>query len=212
MEKRTSFRRMEEQEMSNLPAGWLAEEAANYLRNAVAQVAKLEGDFMEIGSLFGRSSVTMGEPIKKLKGRLWCIDTWDMEICTALSKRLPANASYKPTWKEDNTTPFDTFKANIAGAKLKTVVRPLIGITADYISGWNRPLRLIFVDGNHEYGVVREDAQWRKFLVKDGIIAFHDYTNYTIPSVKKAIDDEMNGDAEFEFIAMAQSIKAFRRK
>ena len=198
--------------MKSLPAGWLAEEAANYLRTAVAQVAGLEGDFLEIGSLFGRSSVTLGEPIKKLKGKLWCIDTWDMGVCTELAKRLPADASYKPTWKEDGTTPLDTFKANIAAAKLKVVVRPLIGTAADYLPGWDKPLRFIFVDGNHAYEAVREDAQWRKFLVKGGIIAFHDYTNYTIPSVKRAIDDEMNGDENFEFVAMAQSIKAFRRK
>lgn len=199
--------------MKNLPAGWLVEEASNFLSDAVVKVAKLKGDFLEVGSFLGRSTVAMGTQIKKLKGaKLWCIDIWDTAICTELAKKLPPDASHTPKWKVDGTTPLDTFKANIAEAGLATTIKPLVGITADFIAAWKKPLRLIFVDGNHTYDFVRADAQWRKFLVKGGIIAFHDYTNYTLPFVKKAIDDEMNGDADFEFIGMAQSIKAFRRK
>ncbi|MDD5540161.1 MAG: class I SAM-dependent methyltransferase [Candidatus Marinimicrobia bacterium] len=198
--------------MNNLPAGWLVEEASNYLSDAVTKVANLKGDFMEVGSFLGRSTVAMGTQIKKLKGKLWCIDTWDVDICTILAKKLPADASHKPTWKEDGTTPLDTFNTNITKAGLDKIVKPLVGVTADFITGWKKPLRLIFIDGDHSYDVTKADAQWRKFLVKGGIIAFHDYTNYTLPFVKKAIDDEMNVDADFEFIGMAQSIKAFRRK
>lgn len=193
----------------NLPNGWLQDPAAQLLRELVKETKGVAGAFVEVGSYHGRSAIVIGTEVRKLKGKLYCVDTWNGPAYHDVYDKLPANRR-KYIWEGENN-PFGKFMANITAAKLKTTVKPIMGASEAVLSEWDRPLRFVYIDGCHYYDFVKKDAGWRKHLVKGGIIAFHDYTNAAWPEVRKAVDEVMNADNEFEVVYVAYSIKAFRR-
>jgi len=198
----------------SLPDGWLMEQEAAYLAQLARGVAGLEGPFLEVGSFQGRSSVAIGTEVKKLNSRLYCIDIWNkkrmgkeeierMEI-TEKYKTMPVTAA--KYFKGDS---YLIFTENIKARGLGDTVVAIIGFSSKIRKMWKTPLRFIFIDGNHDYEYIREDCLWRQFLVNAGIIAFHDFTNS--PSVRKAVDETIGNDPDFETIGSVHSIKAFRR-
>lgn len=55
--------------------------------------------------------------------------------------------------------------------------------------GWDKPIGMLFIDGDHRYGSVREDYQsWYPHVIDGGIIAFDD---------SKQLRDQHLGSAEF---------------
>ena len=194
----------------NLPKGWLTDEAILYLQKLIGMVADLDGDLLEVGSYYGRSSIVIGTEAKKLKQKLYCIGTWNTDVWADIAKGLPANRK-KYIWEGEKGI-FEAFKANIRQAKLATVVKPIVGTTQTAIKGWDKPLRFVFVDGCHYYNFVRSDAKWREHIVNGGIIAFHDYGNGAWTDVKRAVCDEMDNDKQFELVGLVHTTKAFRKE
>ena len=195
--------------MENLPNGWLKDNAAEFLAELISTISNLSGDFLEIGSWHGRSTVVIGSEVQKLGGRLYCIDTWNTKSWDEIAQALPKDRR-KFIW-ERGKNPLKVFIANIRAAGLASVVTPLVGSSNSYRTVWTIPLRFVFVDGCHYYEFVKDDAKWREHLVAGGIIAFHDYTNMRWKGVRAAVDEEMDADGHFEEIGTAQSIKAFKR-
>ena len=66
----------------------------------------------------------------------------------------------------------------------------------------------IFVDGLHKYPAVIIDFEWRKYLKKGGIIAFHDTD---MPEVKKFIDEKMKNNPKYKLLGAVNSLKVFRK-
>lgn len=196
--------------IENLPEGWLADNAADFLAELVLSTADLVGDFLEIGSWYGRSSVVIGLKVKELEGKLYCIDTWNTKSWDAIIQQLQEDRP-KFIWEDKDKEPLKKFTSNIKMARLGDVIVPLVGASESFKESWNRPLRFIFIDGCHYYDFVKKDIAWKEFLTIGGIIAFHDYTNEKWPDVRIAIDEEMNFDDRFEEAGMGQSIKAFKR-
>ena len=190
----------------------MAQEAL-YLSRLVKAVATLNGDFLEIGSWHGRSTVAIGREVKKLNSLLYCIDIWNKKgleeeteeykrIIEGYKKMTVAGMFFKGN-------SYFLFTENIKKSGLSNTVIPIIGLSSRIRKTWENPLRFIFIDGNHEAEYVRDDSSWKKFLIVGGIIAFHDYRERGV--VKKPVDEEMGNDPDFETVGSAQSIKAFRR-
>jgi len=196
--------------MENFPDGWLADDAAKFLGELVAMTNGLTGDFLEIGSWHGRSSVVIGLEVKKLGGKLYCIDTWNTKSWDDIAKFLPKDRR-KFIWEKLDKNPLKKFASNIKTARLENIITPLTGASEIFRKKWTTSLRFIFVDGCHYYDFVRDDTKWREFLIIGGIIAFHDYRSKRWKGVKVAIDEEMNTDNCFEEVGIVQSIKAFKR-
>jgi len=198
----------------NLPNGWLSEPEAAYLAQLVRGIAGLGGSFLEVGSFQGRSAVAIGIEVKKLNSRLYCIDIWnkkttekeEMECREILEGYRNMPRVVGKFFKGDR---YLIFTENIKARGLCNTIIPIIGLSAAIRKTWKNPLRFVFIDGNHEYEYVRDDCQWRQFLVGGGIIAFHDFTNSS--SVRKAVDEIMNNDPNFETTESAHSIKVFKR-
>jgi len=198
----------------NLPDGWLKKEEAAHLARLVRDVAKLEGSFLEVGSFRGRSTVAIGTEVKKLSGHLYCIDIWNKKMKgEGEIERQKIREEYRKMkarvidryFKGDM---YRIFTENIKKWGLDNTVIPTIGFSSAIRKTWKIPLRFIFIDGNHEYEYVRDDCQWRRFLICGGIIAFHDCRART---VRRAISEEMNNDSSFEIIGGIHRIKVFRR-
>lgn len=195
----------------NLPNGWLKESEATYLVKLVRSVADLSGSFLEVGSFQGRSSVAIGIEVKKLNSHLYCIDIWNKEMTGKEEiERREIMEGYRKQGVEEFSKgdSYLTFTENIKARGLEDTIVPVIGFSSTIMKTWKNSLRFIFIDGNHEYEYVRDDSLWRRFLVKAGIIAFHDYTHR---AVRKAITEEMSNDPNFKTIGSVHSIKAFRR-
>lgn len=208
--KRKSLMAGEDTEMRTLPEGWLQDDAAKFLDELVLATAELAGDFLEIGSWYGRSSVVIGLRVKELGGRLYCVDTWNTKNWDAIARQLPEGRT-KFIWEEEGGDPLKKFISNIEATGLRSVIVPLVGTSESFKETWVTALRFIFIDGCHYYDFVRKDATWREFLTIGGIIAFHDYTNTKWGGVRIAIDEEMDSDDRFEEAGVGQSIKAFKR-
>jgi len=101
------------------------------------------------------------------------------------------------------------FTENIKARGLDDSIVPIVGFSSTIRKTWKTPLRFIFIDGNHDYEYIRDDCLWRQFLINAGIIAFHDYVRGC--PVKKAVDEAMDNDSNFETIGRVQNIKAFRK-
>ena len=52
-------------------------------------------------------------------------------------------------------------------------------------------ISMVYIDGNHQYDFVKQDINhWQKYLLKNGILSGHDYTNQGhLKGVKKAVDE-----------------------
>lgn len=194
----------------NLPAGWLKEEEAEFLGDLVESVANLEGFFLEIGSWLGRSTVVIGKATEKLGGQLYCIDTWNQTGWKEISKTLP-NKRRRFQWEKFEGDAYSIFWQNIKKNGLEMIVNPIISRSSDIRKKWDAPIRFIFIDGCHYYQFVKDDSFWKKFLIKDGIIAFHDYDANAWPGVKKAVDEIMDPDKKFKFFKRIRNLKAFKR-
>lgn len=160
---------------------------------------RIEGNAIEIGSYLGRSSVVIASGLKfnGRKGILFAIDPWEM---------LPM---LKTTLKG--------FIANVRASECGDIIRPVHGFAQkvleekpDYI--FNKPIGMLFIDGDHSYEEIKKDLGWIPFVSKDGIIAFHDYGSVKIPGPTKAIDEYLreNND-KMKLIAFIESLIIFKK-
>jgi predicted O-methyltransferase YrrM len=121
---------------------------------------------VEIGSARGKSACFIGMALKENgHGRLYAIDPHD------------------PTdWNDTNSVDtFETFLRNISALRLSEQVTVIRSYSQDAARDWDRPIDLIFIDGDHSYQGVKRD--WELFVpyVKPfGIVVFHD-TMWDLP-------------------------------
>ena len=72
------------------------------------------------------------------------------------------------------TASLDEAIANIARAGVKDSVVPMIMTSEEAAKGWNQPIRLLWIDGDHRYEPAKLDfTLWEPFLVEGGILALH---------------------------------------
>jgi predicted O-methyltransferase YrrM len=70
---------------------------------------------------------------------------------------------------------------------------------------WDLPISLMFIDGIHSYHGVSNDFGWfKQFMVKDGIVMFHDYYLYS-NAIGRAID-EIEARGEIEKVEVIDSL------
>lgn len=137
--------------------------------------------FLEIGCLFGASTVYLLEKIKE-SGRdiaVSVIDLWDEKLLSLESK---AYLQGRP--------PLQAFQDNLRAEGLLKGLRIYMGDSLEI--GRNMPDRefdFIFLDSNHTYEHVREEiAIYRKKLRSGGVLAGHDYIPQ-FPGVIRAVNE-----------------------
>jgi predicted O-methyltransferase YrrM len=113
---------------------------------------------VEIGSYLGASSCFLAEGLKS--GRIYCIDTWQNDAMTEGSK---------DTYTE--------FKKNTRTYKDKIIdLRGWSYDMIDTIKALNKPIDLLFIDGDHSYEGVKKDWDlYSPMLKKGSVVIFHDY-------------------------------------
>lgn len=115
---------------------------------------------VEIGSALGRSACFVGMALdENRKGKLFAIDPHS-----------------QTDWNDENAVDsYEAMRKNLRFVGVSHRVEIIRKLSADAAKGWNRPIDLIFIDGDHSYEGVRAD--WELFLPHMspfGLVAFHD--------------------------------------
>lgn len=124
----------------------------------LAQMNKNLGAIVELGGYFGRSAICLAQGSKAISGgKVYSIDIFKEEEDSKVKKFLPA------------------FNKNIKKYKLQEYIEPIEGSFEDISQDWVKPIRLLFIDGEHDKKELRKDFNsWEKFVYPGGIIIFHD--------------------------------------
>lgn len=137
----------------------------------VARDGKGEGAIVEIGGFTGKSAVAMA------LGSKWALR----------EKIISIDPHYRGTK--------DVFIENIRRKGVADYIEPVFAASEDARKGFKKNIRLLFVDGNHDYEFVKKDILlWKDLVIDGGIIVFHDINWET---VAKALDEFVMRSPEF---------------
>jgi MMP 1-O-methyltransferase len=142
--------------------GFLTEREGRFLILASA-CAPAEGAILEIGSFKGKSTVGLAAIARHYElGTVVAVDPH-----TAPSETDPSLKGQTTTW--------DDFLSTLRLAGLESYVEAHRAFSEDLGRTWDRPLRMLWIDGDHTYKGVKLDVDlFSPFLVEGAIIAFHD--------------------------------------
>jgi tetratricopeptide (TPR) repeat protein len=156
-------------ELTRKVDGRIAPEEARLLY-LLARDGEGQGKIIEIGSYQGYSTIWLASGSKE-GGReeVYAIDPHNME---------------------DHGYNEGIFKNNIKEAEIDDYVVPIVATSAEAEKGWDEPIRLLFIDGAHDYENARNDfTLWESHLIPNGIVACHDYLSMSCPGVTRVVKE-----------------------
>jgi predicted O-methyltransferase YrrM len=160
----------------------------------LGQFNQRQGVIVEIGSWKGKSTVALARgSAKKTDEKIYAIDPHSI---------LPEERYFEDTTSE--------FLANVDRAGVKDQVIPMVMTSEEAAKGWNQPIRLLWIDGDHRYEPAKLDfTLWEPFLVEGGILALHDTIRKQGP--KRVLWEHVFHSSRFQEIAIVDNITAVRK-
>lgn len=153
-----------------------------------------QGVIVEIGSFKGKTTIALalGSKFKK-REKVYSIDP------------------------QENIEIRQVFMNNIRQADIDDHVVTSFKRSQDIAVDFNSPVRLLFIDGCHEYESVKQDILlWKDYLIDGGIIAMHDYLPDNSPAylagVNKAVNECIVNSPDFIVEGCVDSIFFASRK
>lgn len=171
--------------------GWLSISEGEFLYYT-AKNCEGKGVIVEIGSWKGKSTIFIGKGAlagKRIK--VYAIDphTGSPEDIKVLRK----------IWT------YDEFKKNIENAGLNDIVIPIIKTSKEAAKNFPDSVEFIFIDGAHEYEMVKQDFElWFPKLIDEGIIAIHDTVVW--PGPRKIVKKYIYKSKYFKNVGFVDSI------
>jgi hypothetical protein len=145
--------------------------------------APKDGVSVEIGSFKGKSTVALASMAAHYGlGPIVSID--------------PHNApSATDPMLGDQASSFDDFVSAIRGAGVEQQVEAHRAPSREVARGWTRPIRFLWIDGDHTYDGVKLDFElFAPYLVEGAIIALHDVLHEFEGPVRVFVEDILRGD------------------
>lgn len=142
--------------------GWLTPREIEFV-SLLAAVPTAAGEILEIGSFRGKSTIALalGSELEHDSPRISVVD--------------PFPAFGENETNSEAPTSRELFERNIGTAGVAERIEINQMLSGDLVEKWDRPLRLLWVDGDHTYEGANIDIQgFSPFLVDGGIIACHD--------------------------------------
>lgn len=160
----------------------------------LGQFNERPGVIVEIGSWKGKSTVALARGAARAHDeRIYAIDP---------HKVLPEEGYFDDTEA--------AFLDNIKNAGVETRVVPMVMTSEEAARGWDKPIRLLWIDGDHRYEPTKLDfTLWEPHLVDGGILAMHDTIRKEGP--KKVLWDRVFCSDRFQEISIVDNITAVRK-
>ncbi len=173
--------------------GMLTVDEFEYLYR-LAQRNPGKGVIVEIGSRKGRSTVALARGTAAVKGeKVFAIDPHEP---------IPEEGYSDHSERE--------FLETLKKAKVENHVAPMVMTSEQAAQGWDTPVRLLWIDGDHRYAAVKLDyTLWEQHLVEGGILAMHDTIRKMGP--KRVLWENIFRSHRFEQFAIVDNITAVRK-
>lgn len=160
----------------------------------LGQFNQCNGVIVEIGSWKGKSTAALALGAAKAhQESVYAIDP---------HKILPEEGYLEGTQAE--------FLANIERVGVQSRVVPMMMTSEEAARDWHRPIRLLWIDGDHRYESTKLDfSLWEAHLIEGGILAMHDTIRKQGP--KRVLWEHVFGSGRFQEIAIVDNITAVRK-
>jgi MMP 1-O-methyltransferase len=157
--------------------GHLGENEARFL-GLLAACVPAKGAIVEIGSFKGKSTVMLAKVASEYGvGPVVSIDPHNSPVL--LDRQVDPEASSYPE-----------FLNSINSADVSKDVEVHVARSADVAASWNRPIRLLWIDGDHSYEGAKNDLDgFLPHLVPLGVVAFHDALNAFPGPIRVFVED-----------------------
>jgi predicted O-methyltransferase YrrM len=162
--------------------GHLAENETRFL-GLLAACVPARGTIVEIGSFKGRSTVMLAKVASHYGlGPVVAIDPHNSPIL--LDHQANPDASS-----------YQDFLNSIRTAGVSNHVESLVAYSTDVAESWHRPIRLLWIDGDHSYDGAKKDLDnFFPHLVPGGVVAFHDALNAFPGPIRVFVEDVLGSD------------------
>ncbi|MEP6905270.1 MAG: class I SAM-dependent methyltransferase [Gemmatimonadales bacterium] len=157
--------------------GYLSEREANFLM-AAAALSPVEGANLEIGSFKGRSTICIARICKYYGlGNVVAVDPH-----TSPSSTDPD--------LEGQASSFQDFQRNLSDADISDAVEVKRDFSQAVGESWTRPIRFLWIDGDHTYEGAKRDVDiFRRFLVPGSVVAMHDVLGTHYGSLRTFVEE-----------------------
>lgn len=173
--------------------GMLTENEGIYLYS-LAQLNPGKGVIVEIGSWKGKSTtwLTLGSMVVGGE-KVYAVDT---------HKPLPEEGFWEDTEAE--------FRKNIKETGVHGHVIPMVMTSEEAARGWDKAIRLLWIDGDHRYEQVKRDfLLWEPHVIEGGVVAMHDTIRKKGP--KRVLWESIFRSDRFQEISIVDNITATRK-
>jgi len=167
--------------------GWLSDIEGEFLYS-VAKNCKGKGVIVEIGSWKGKSTIWLAKGSKAgNEVKVYAIDPHT------------GGPDLGPAWT------LEDFEKNIKMAEVDDIVIPIVKTSEEAAETFEQPVEFVFIDGAHEYELVKLDfLLWFPKLIEGGIIALHNTTDW--PGPKKVAEEFLHKSVNFRNVGLVDSI------
>jgi MMP 1-O-methyltransferase len=191
--------------------GWLSAAEAEALLELATETPG-DGAVVEVGSFAGKSLVILAAGTR-LHGpaRVVSIDPHG-----GSGEHQPGAANARDGYWSGDAGRIDTLptlRRNLAACGLEGAVEVVVSTSDAAAAEWSGPIRVLFVDGNHDYAqVVRDLRSWTPHVIEGGAVALHDYGAAAWPGVSQAADEWLARETDFEPVRIAGEMLIVRRR
>ena len=164
--------------------GFLLENEARFL-GMMAACAPSEGVIVEIGSFKGKSAVMLGKLAEQYGfGPIVAIDPHNFNN--------PELAEHRA---EPGSTSYDEFLRNIEAAGVARHVEVHRAFSTEVAKAWNRPIRMIWIDGDHSYRGAKDDFDgFMPHMIAGGFVALHDALHEFSGPIRVFVEEILRSD------------------
>lgn len=162
--------------------GHLTENEARFL-GLLAACVPGKGAIVEIGSFKGRSTVMLAKVASHYgHGPVVAIDPHNSDILLKTEDH-PEDSSYRD------------FLGNIRAARVSNQVEPHLARSMDVARSWERPIRVLWIDGDHSLEGAKGDLDgFLPHVEPEGVVAFHDALNVFPGPIRVFVEDVLGSD------------------
>jgi MMP 1-O-methyltransferase len=164
--------------------GFLLEQEARFL-GRMAVCAPREGVIVEIGSFKGKSTVLLG----KLAQR------YGLGPIVAIDPHTFHNVELAEHRSSPEATSYDSFLENLESAGVSNEVEVHRAFSSEVAATWNRPIRLLWIDGDHSFKGAKSDFDgFFPHVLPHGFVALHDALHEFAGPIRVFVEDMLRSD------------------